>query len=65
MSKKHSVKHLLRDFTSEDNRSFRLKLGYTIASSLTGLIAGVIVSSIIWYQALIYTVESIKNICIK
>jgi hypothetical protein len=65
MVKKTFLKSFFRDFISEESRSFRIKLGYTLASSLAGLIAGVIISSVIWYYAMDYVVESIKNIYSK
>lgn len=45
------IKHMkiLRDFISNEERDFKVKVGSTIASSLTGFIAGIIVASIIWW----------------
>ncbi|MCX6721216.1 MAG: hypothetical protein NT026_01280 [Candidatus Staskawiczbacteria bacterium] len=65
MAKKSFIRNFFREFVSEENRPFRVRLGYTLASSLAGLVAGVIISSIIWYQALNYAVEAIKNICLN
>jgi acid phosphatase family membrane protein YuiD len=64
MAKKSFISKLFRDFTASDDRSFKIKLGYTIASSLTGIIVGVIISSVIWYQALDYAVQLAKDICL-
>lgn len=41
--------NFLRDFISEENRDFKFKLGKTIASSLTGFVAGLIVATILWF----------------
>ncbi|KKU04864.1 MAG: hypothetical protein UX07_C0025G0005 [Parcubacteria group bacterium GW2011_GWA2_45_30] len=38
-----------RDFISEEPREYGFKLGSTIASALSGFIAGVIVTGIVWY----------------
>jgi len=37
-----------RDFVSEEKREFKFKLGTTIASALTGFIAGALVASMTW-----------------
>lgn len=42
---------LIRDFISKEERSFKFKLGKTIASSLSGFIAGTIFASGIWILA--------------
>lgn len=39
---------LSRDFISEEQREFKFKIGKTLASSLSGFIAGVIFTSIFW-----------------
>jgi len=44
--------NLTRDFVSRDPRQYKLKIGRTIASSLTGFIVGVISASIVWMYAL-------------
>ena len=41
----------LRDFISKEERTFKFKLGWLTASSLSGFIAGVISASIIWFAA--------------
>ena len=38
---------ILRDFVSEEKRSFRFQLGKVVASSLTGFIVGAITATII------------------
>lgn len=42
------MEKLTRDFVSKEPRSYRLKIGRTVASSLTGFIVGVISASIVW-----------------
>lgn len=41
----HPLKH---EFVSQDPRKYRFKLGTHVATSLSGFIAGAVVSSIIW-----------------
>jgi hypothetical protein len=43
---------LTRDFISKDERNFKFRLGHTIASSLSGFIAGTIFASGIWILAI-------------
>jgi len=38
----------MSDFVSIDGRSFRFKIGVVVASSLSGFLAGVVVTSIFW-----------------
>lgn len=38
----------MNDFISKEQRSFRFQLGTTVASALSGFIAGVIATSIFW-----------------
>lgn len=45
---------LTRDFFSEENREYKVRLGGLIASSLSGFICGIIVASIIWMVAIAY-----------
>ena len=40
---------LTKDFVSNESRKYKFKMGGQLASSLSGFIAGVIVSSIVWY----------------
>lgn len=40
---------IVRDFVSEEPREYSFKLGHTIASALSGFIAGVLVTGIVWY----------------
>lgn len=46
-----------REFISEENREYKFKLGHLIASSLSGFIAGSIVSSVIWMLAFHYYIN--------
>jgi len=39
---------LFKDFISEEQRQFKFKIGKTLASSLSGFIAGAIFVSIFW-----------------
>ena len=43
----HRINNFLRDFVSEEKRSYHFKIGKIIASSLTGFVAGAIVATII------------------
>jgi len=40
--------YLSRDFISNEQREFKFKIGKTLASALSGFIAGVIFASIFW-----------------
>ena len=40
-----------REFVSEDKRNFPFKMGRSIASSLSGFIAGVVLATIVWVIA--------------
>ena len=62
---KKSTSKLMRDFISEENRNYKLRIGSTIASSLTGIVCGAILASIIWFIALNYIVTAIENTCAK
>jgi dolichol kinase len=44
----NKINDLSRDFISEEQRQFKFKIGKTLASSLSGFIAGVIFTSIFW-----------------
>jgi hypothetical protein len=44
----NKIHNLFRDFISEEQRQFKFKIGKTLASSLSGFIAGVIFISIFW-----------------
>ncbi|MFA5392221.1 MAG: hypothetical protein WC306_00800 [Candidatus Paceibacterota bacterium] len=39
---------LSRDFVSDEQRQYKFKIGKTLASSLSGFIAGIIFASIFW-----------------
>ena len=43
-----SVENPLDDFISKENRQYKFKIGTLIASSLSGFIAGVLLTSIAW-----------------
>jgi len=43
---------LTRDFVSREPRQYRMKIGRTVASSLTGFIVGIVSASIVWMYAL-------------
>jgi hypothetical protein len=45
---------ITQDFVSQENRTFRLRIGRVLASALTGFIAGVIVASILWIVGIWY-----------
>ncbi len=40
--------HITRDFVSDEKREFKFRIGQTLASALTGFIAGVIASLIVF-----------------
>jgi len=44
----NKLQNLSRDFISEEQRNFKFKIGKTLASALSGFIAGVIFASIFW-----------------
>jgi len=44
-----SMDNLTKDFVCKESRDFNFKLGTQLASSLSGFVAGVVVSSIVWY----------------
>ena len=48
------MSNIMRDFWSKEERKYNFQLGRTIASSLTGFVCGVVVSSIIWYLAVYF-----------
>ena len=39
---------MANDFISQEPRAYRVKFGHIIASSLSGVIAGAVIASIIW-----------------
>ncbi|MEK7643016.1 MAG: hypothetical protein AAB372_01005 [Patescibacteria group bacterium] len=39
---------LVRDFVSHESRDYKFKLGSVVASSLSGFLAGLVASSIVW-----------------
>jgi len=43
------IHNFFRDFISEEPRQFKFRIGKTLASSLSGFIAGVISASIFWF----------------
>lgn len=64
MAKQSIVSKFMRDFVSEENRKYKMHIGSTIASSLTGVICGIILASIIWFVALKYIID-MGSICVK
>ena len=52
--------YLSRDFISEEQRQFKFKIGKTLASALSGFIAGVIFTSIFWIIILLLLKTSIQ-----
>jgi len=44
----NKLQNFSRDFISEEQRQFKFKIGKTLASALSGFIAGVIFTSIFW-----------------
>lgn len=42
------MEKISEDFISKENKKFEWKIGHTIASSLSGFIAGLIVASIVF-----------------
>lgn len=51
---------VVRDFVSEEPRTFRMKLGHALASSLSGFAAGIIVASIVWLIGTWYFFQAYK-----
>lgn len=49
---------ILREFVSDEKRSYKFRLGRTIASSLAGFVAGAIAASIVWYIAFAYIIAN-------
>ena len=47
-----------REFVSKEPRTFKFKLGGTLASALAGFVAGVVLTSIIWMTA-IYALRAV------
>lgn len=48
------MNNVTRDFVSQEQREYKVKVGGILASALSGFIAGVIVASIIWMVAFRY-----------
>jgi acid phosphatase family membrane protein YuiD len=48
------MNNITRDFVSQETREYKVKMGHLLASALSGFIAGVVVSSIIWMVAFRY-----------
>lgn len=42
------INDYLKEFADDGNHNFKFKIGRILASSLSGFIAGVVLSSIIW-----------------
>ncbi|WKZ26275.1 MAG: hypothetical protein QY304_02680 [Candidatus Paceibacterota bacterium] len=43
---------IVRDFVSQEPRQYKMKIGRTVASSLTGFVVGAVSASIVWHVAL-------------
>ena len=56
----NKLNSLARDFISEEQREFKFKIGKTLASALSGFIAGVIFSSIFWIMIFYFFKASIE-----
>ncbi len=65
MAKQSGINKFMRDFISEEKRNYKMHIGSTIASSLAGIICGVILASIIWFVALKYIIDVIGYTCAK
>ena len=46
------MEKLLNDFVSKEQRDFSFKIGRDLASSLSGFITGVIITSMVWFTCL-------------
>ena len=44
----NKLRNFSKNFISEEQRQFKFKIGKTLASALSGFIAGVIFASIFW-----------------
>ena len=49
--------NFMREFVSNDKRSYKIKIGSTVASALAGVVCGAIIASVIWYVAFQYMFE--------
>jgi len=63
---------IAQDFVSQEKRTFRLRIGRILASSLAGFITGMIVASIlwmvgIWYLGQLQKIQPIANpaVCVS
>ena len=63
MSNKSFFSKLGRDLVSDEKRDYKVRLGYTLASSLFGLVCGAAISCIIWLIAFNYITNNVQNIC--
>lgn len=54
-------KNFARDFVSDEQRNFKAKIGTTLASSLSGFIAGVVFATLIFGIALYLVKLMIEN----
>ena len=60
-----ATNNLIREFISEEKRSYKLRLGSIIASSLAGIVCGAILASIIWAVAFNYIITIVEYPCVK
>lgn len=51
---------VVEDFVSREKREFKVKIGWFIASALSGFVAGVIATSIIWFTVIYITKDIAK-----
>jgi len=56
----NKLRNLSRDFISEEQREFKFKIGQTLASALSGFIAGVIFTSVFWLIIFYFLKASIQ-----
>lgn len=61
--KKSHIRKFFREFVSDEKRNFKVSLGTTIASSLAGIITGVVLASMVWYICIVYFFDKIEKIC--
>ncbi|MCK4805777.1 MAG: hypothetical protein KAS91_01155 [Candidatus Pacebacteria bacterium] len=56
----NKLQNLSRDFISEEQRDFKFRIGETLASSLSGFIAGIIFTSVFLIIMFFFLKISIK-----
>jgi len=63
MAKQTFLKRLGRDLVSDERRDYKMRLGSVIASSLFGILCGVVISSIVWFIAFGYATQMVQTVC--